>query len=350
MRRLFIFICASLLAATASAWADPIDKPVAIVKLYETDAISQSQFKVTVATMEKTVGRPMTSDEKMKLLDNLINEKLILQAANKEKILVSDTEVDQYKNQTKKMYEERLGRPMTDDEFKTMIVQTGYQWDTFLAEIKKMLMEQKYIKNHKGNLLSNIPDPTDKEIMDYFYKNQSKFVSPAIVRFKQIYINPNLLSTPAEKASAKKKAEAINREIKAGASFDNYWEVYDDSGRVKIGNLINGSLRRDDEKSIQAFGDDFFSAVFGLKKGEVSGVITSKLGYHIVMVLDKFPPKLLDIDDLIPPQNTMTVRNYIKAILGKANEQEALQKALEQIVTELKRTADIKKFPEYLNW
>ncbi|MBN2353955.1 MAG: SurA N-terminal domain-containing protein [Spirochaetales bacterium] len=353
MRRHPIIICVvlALFAAPNRAGADPIDKPVAIVKLYETEAISQSQLKITVAAMEKSIGRQLTTEEKLKLLDNLISEKLIIQAANKEKIHVTDTEVEQYKNQTKKLYEERLGRPMTDDEFRTMISQTGYQWDTFLAEIKKMLMEQKYIKNHKGNLLTNVPDPSDKEIMDYFYKNQSRlFVSPAIVRFKQIYINPNLLSTPAEKAKAKKKAEAINREIKAGASFDNYWQVYDDSGSTKIGNLINGSLRRDDEQSAKVFGDDFFNSVFTLKQGEVSGVISSKIGYHIVMVLEKFPPKLLDIDDLIPPQNSMTVRNYIKAILGKVKEQEALKKALDEIVADLEKTADIKKFPEYLNW
>jgi hypothetical protein len=58
----------------------------------------------------------------------------------------------------------------------------------------------------------------------------------------------------------------------------------------------------------------------------------------------------LALDDLIPPQNAMTVRNYIKALLAKVNEQKVIQKALEDLITELKKTADIKIFNEYLSW
>jgi parvulin-like peptidyl-prolyl isomerase len=353
VKRRSIFILISILGTALwaqTAQSDPIDRPVAIIKLYESEAITQSQFKNTVKAMEKTINRSITMDEKKQLLDNLINERLIVQAANKDKFTVTDAEINKYIDQTKKAYEQKLGRPMTDDEFKGMVTQTGYTWDMFNNEIKKVLLEQKYIQAKKGNILSNVPEPTDKEIMDYFYKYQSRFVSPEMVRYKQIFINPNQLSTPAEKESAKKKAQAIGREIKAGASFDNYWEVYDETGRIKIGSLINDTLRRDDEQKTGLYGDSFINAVFALKQGEVSDVISSKLGYHIVVVLERYPFKVLGIDELIPPQNTMTVRNYIKTLLSQMKEQEVMQKALEELVAELRKTADIQYFFDYLNW
>jgi peptidyl-prolyl cis-trans isomerase SurA len=347
-KQLIIFI--TLASLTGWAWADPIDRPVAMVKLYESDSITQSQFKTTVKTVEKSMNRTMTVDERKSLLDTLVNEKLIVQAATKEKFSVTDAEMNQYKDQTRKAYEQNLGRPMTDDEFKAMVQQTGYTWDTFMLEIRKLLLEQKYIKAKKGTTLANIPVPTDKEVTDYFSKYQSRFISPEMVRFKQIFINPALVATPAEKESAKKKAQSISREIKAGASFDNYWEVYDETGRIKIGSLINGALRRDDDKTEETFGSAFFNSVFSLKQGEVSDVLVSKAGYHVVAIIEKFPFKVLSIDELIPPQNSMTVRNYIKSILTKVKEQEVTAKALEELVTELRKTADIKIFTEYLSW
>jgi parvulin-like peptidyl-prolyl isomerase len=350
MKRYVFLLCILFLLLIQGVGADPIDRPVALIKLHESEAVTQGQLKKMVALMEKQLNRTVTLDEKKQILDQMINEKLLLQAANKERISVTDTEVDQFKEQTKQMYVQQLGRQLSDDEFKTLVEQSGYTWDNFIKDLRKGLLAQKYIKAKKSSSFDKVPGPTDKEVTDYFFNNQTKFVSPEMVRFKQIFINPALLATAADKENAKKKAQSIVREIKAGKSFDNYWEIFDDSGRVKIGSMTPGLLRRDDQKTKDAFGADFFNAVFSMKTGEISEVVSSKLGYHIVLVLEKIPFKVLGIDDLIPPQNAMTVRNYIKALLGKSKEQEAVQQALNDLIQELKRTADIKIFNEYLSW
>lgn len=348
-RHVFILIILFLLILQG-AGAEPIDRPVALVKLHESEAVTQGQLKKMVDMMEKQLKRPVTLDEKKQILDQMVNEKLLLQAANKERITVTDAEVNQFKDQTKQMYEQQLQRQLSDDEFKTIVEQTGYSWSNFLNDLRKGLLAQKYIKTKKGSTIGKAAPPTDKEINEYFFNNQTKFVSPEMVRFKQIIINPALLHTQSEKDSAKKKAQSIVREIKAGKSFDNYWEIFDDTGRVKIGSMSPGILRRDDEKMKTAIGPEFFNAVFSMKAGEVSDLITSKVGYHIVLVLEKIPFKVLSLDDLIPPQNAMTVRNYIKALLGKVKEQEVIQQALNDLINELKRSADIKIFTEYLSW
>jgi parvulin-like peptidyl-prolyl isomerase len=421
MKKNLIFFVLIFTFFVLNGWAQPIDPNVVDLKLHVSEAITQGQFRKTVEAMEKQMNRALGMDEKKQLLDHLINEKLLVQAAIKEKITVTDTEITQLKSQTKKLYEQQLGRAVADADFKTMVEQRGYTMDSFDQELRKQILGQKYIekllkqltanaqisvtdaeiqaeakklyeqqlgrvmKDEEFNILmkqmgaswstiesqvrneiliqkylkakkgfdpANIPAPTDQEVSDYYYANQQRFVSPEMRRFKQIYINPNLLATQAEKDSAKKKAQTIVREIRAGASFDNYWEIYDETGRYKIGTIIPGVLRRDDQKVMEAYGKDFFDAVFSLNTGAVSDLIVSKAGYHIIIVLEKIIFKVLGIDDPIPPQNVRTVRKYIKLdVLGKIKEQDARQKALNDLVQEeLRRNAVIKVHEEYLSW
>jgi len=333
-----------------SVSAQPIDRTVATVKLYESEVISQSQLRRTVETMEKQVKRALTLEEKKQILDQLINERLLIQAANKEKIFVTESEINNLKDQTKALYEQQLGKPMTNEEFKAYVEKTGYSWDAFLKELQKGLLAQKYVKNKKASQLANIGQPTDKEITDYYTANQHLFVSREMVRIKQIYINPNQLPTPAEKEQARKKALAIQKELKAGGSFDNYWEIYDDTGRIKIGGLMTTVLRRGDEPFVEAYGKEYIDAVFALNPGTISELITSKAGYHIVTVVEKIPFKVLSLDDLIPPANALTVRNYIRQLLAKLKEQEALQQALNEVVNDLRKLAEIKVYNENLVW
>lgn len=346
----FFVILFFLLVGTGLGWAQPIDRPAAMVKLYESEAVSQSQLKKMVERMEKSLGRVLTADEKRQVLDQMIDSILIMQAASKEKITATETEVSQVSDQQKTLYEQQLGKTMTAEEFRALLEKSGLTWDAFLKEIKQRLIMQKYIKQKKGAQLEAVSPPTDKEITDYYTANQHLFVSPEMVRFKQIFINPNILATQTERDLAKKKAQTILREIRAGGSFDNYWEIYDDAGRIKIGAMSPAILQRGNQKTQETYGLDFCNAVFSLAPGVVSEVITSKAGLHIILVLEKIPFKVLGLDDLIPPQNAMTVRTYLRTLLSQAKGQEALQKALDEIIKDLRRIAEVKIFEENLTW
>jgi len=348
MKMIILFLAVML--AAAGLFAQPIDRPVATVKYTESEVVSQSQFKQTVETLEQQYNRKLTIDEKKTLLDSLVAEILIIQAARKERITVADSEVQALQENYRKMYEQQYNKTLTEADFHALIEKTGYTWDSFTRELRKGLLARKYVMAKKGADLERVTPPSDKEVEDYYFVNQAKFVSPEMVRFKQIFINPNILSTQADKDAARKRAQAIVQEIKAGASFDNYWEVFDATGRVKIGSYMPGILRRDDANTRTAYGPELFDTIFTLKPNVVSDLITSKVGFHIVMVLEKIPFKVLALDDMIPPQNAMTVRSYIKSMLGQQKEQETVQKVLSDLVAELRRQAEVKIFEENLTW
>ena len=75
--------------------------------------------------------------------------------------------------------------------------------------------------------------------------------------------------------------------------------------------------------------------------GDVSGVLESNTGYHIVKVAVHTPGKLLSINDPVSPQDQTTVHDYIYQILLTRNSQIAASQALESLLAELRGEARI---------
>ncbi|HVO39156.1 MAG TPA: peptidyl-prolyl cis-trans isomerase, partial [Spirochaetia bacterium] len=101
---------------------------------------------------------------------------------------------------------------------------------------------------------------------------------------------------------------------------------------------------------IQLFGKDFFDDVFKLKQGDTSGVIQSNLGYHIVQVVSRSDARLLGIEDKIPPLYQLTLREYIRQNLTAQRQNDAVSAALNLIVADLKKQAEVKVFDDNLTW
>jgi peptidyl-prolyl cis-trans isomerase SurA len=87
-----------------------------------------------------------------------------------------------------------------------------------------------------------------------------------------------------------------------------------------------------------------------MKVNETSGVLQSSIGLHIIKITEKLPFRLLTLDDSIPPQNTSTVRQEISAQLVLRKQAEIYQKVLMDLLSELKKKAEIKIFEENLSW
>jgi parvulin-like peptidyl-prolyl isomerase len=202
----------------------------------------------------------------------------------------------------------------------------------------------------KKAFFDKIAPPTDAEIDDFYQTNKAAFVAPDMVRFQHIFIDTRNLPSKEEKDKARQRAEDIYRELRNGASFADLVVKYSDdrNSRYKGGDF--GYLRRDDQARKQLLGRDFFEAPFKMRVGDVSGVLASNIGFHIIKITEKIPFKLLGLDDPIPPQNTSTVRQQISAQLLQRKQGEYYQQALMELIGELKKKADIKIFEENLNW
>ena len=162
------------IALSASVFAQTTLQPIAEVKLSARAPITLGQLKTRVSALEKELGRKMTVEERKQTLDGLINEKLIVQAAEKDGIKIMDSEVNNYFNE---YVSSQLGKQVTEADFAQLIKEnTNMSLDEYmkaqngmtLAEFKNFLRTQltaqAYVMQKKQKELQSIASPSDDQI------------------------------------------------------------------------------------------------------------------------------------------------------------------------------------------
>ena len=148
--------------------------------------------------------------------------------------------------------------------------------------------------------------PSEKEIEEYYNRNRAtRFQQPQAVRLRHVFARAPSDADGAVKAGARSKAEAALKEARAGKDFAEVAKKYsDDPSAAKGGELgwvSPGQLLPALDK-----------AAFALKKGEVSGVLESPLGYHVFKVDDVKPEKNTSLKEATPE-----IVRAVKAERGK---------------------------------
>lgn len=340
------------MAGASVAFAQVIDRPAATVNLTQPQYISVSQLDQRVNQVEairRQAGLPIPADAKMQVLDSMIAEILIDQAATKAKISVTQTEINDVLAQQQRSAEVQLG-PITEQQFQTVVEQqTGLTWSEYLKQINKQLLEQKYITQEKQSVLNDIPTPTEQQIQEQYSQIATQLTNPEIIRFSQIYLDTRNLNA-ADKEKAQKLANKIYQEYENGqATFNQLVQEYTNDQAARYNGGDFGYLARNDARAVQLFGQHFMNELFALPVGQVSPPLQSNIGYHIVKVTEHYPPKLLTLSDPISPANKTTVREYISNMITQQEKAQAFQKAVNEIVAKLKKEADITIYKQNIN-
>jgi parvulin-like peptidyl-prolyl isomerase len=313
-------------------------KTAAQVMLTKTEPITIKEFQTALDVIKQQKGSNLTVDEKRLVLDRLIDQKLILQAADRDKVTVSVAEIDQQIGipQAKAQMAQQLGHQPTDVEFAAEFKkQSGVELAAYKEELRKQLLMKKYIES-KTPELKNLKQPTEKEINDFYELNREGLVRPATAYGSMIFIPFD----DASKSKAKTTAEGLIKTI--GSDSDKFDEVatrgQDPKSEYQAA-PFSCPRRAATEKQM---GTAFVDAAFNLKQGEVSKLIEANGAYCIIKITRRDPFKTLGLAD--PSEvNGMTIRDYIATGIYQQKMQEAMEKTYTSILKEL-RGAKTKPF------
>lgn len=244
-------------------------------------------------------GKKYIDLAKEQVLDQMINDRIQIKKAKELGITVSDEEVNAEVDKWKKLFN-------SDEKFIEFLESLKMEEGYFRENLKKDLM----ISKVKENLTQEV-QITDNELADYYGSH--------INLFQRVKASHILLDTEEE-------AKKILERVKAGEDFNALAKKYstDPSAADNSGNL--GYFRHGE--MVEAFEQ----AAFALKPGEISELVKSDYGYHIIKVEDKTVDKFEDVKDEL--RNTM--------ITDKKNEN------YNNILEEMKSNAKIEKFPKNL--
>lgn len=227
-------------------------------------------------------GEPGDHEEvlsyELNILNDLINKQVLLAHAAHAGITVSEAEVDTQIAQLKS--------PYTKKEFERRLKDRGLQESDLREEIRSGLTVDKLINK---DIESRISVP-DGEIAAYYEQNKSSFSVPETeYHLAQIEVTPgasgkapNLKNDDAKTpAMAKHKIQALYAQVRAGQDFAQIAQEYSEdpatsSSGGDMGFVPISSLDQDPQLA---------RVVKSLKVGQVSGILKSAHGYHIIKLL-----------------------------------------------------------------
>jgi hypothetical protein len=346
-------------AATVGAQVSDM-QPVATLTLYKTEAISVKQLRARIESLEKMSQHTLTRDERRQALDMMVDELLILQAANKDKLYVSDGEVNQELDRMRAGMNEQAKRQISDAEFAQAIKQmTNSDLTNFRTELKKQLIVHKYILNKKGDELKAVKPATDADIkIRYSDLRQSQRGMAMLTQEETLHFSAIvfLYSTDKERAKAQQAANKLSAEIGGSVTkFDEKSGIKSRDYRSADNGVIQKNAQTRDK-----VGAAFYNAIFALPYDQKSGAtqISKPLeitqgdqrGFYIVKITAKYPFKSpLGLDDTVVELGG-TVRQLLGQQIMQQRQQDATEKAIKDVIAPLRKTATVKIIDKNLDF
>ena len=336
-------------------FAAPVDSPAAVVNLIRVEIIPQRQLRQRFEETEEVriqARLPIPPQTEEQVLDAMIAEILIKQAAEREGISVTENEINTALESQRRSAESQLQQQgqlgtqerLSQDNFRElMIQQTRMSWEEIRESIRKQIIQQRYIAETKAELLEKVAPPDEEAIRERYRKIATRLVNPEIIRFNQIFIS-TVNKSQSQVDALRAKAEEAHRKLRQGGDFSALVTEYTDDPNSRYSGGDFGYLARDDARAEAYFGEEFFRQLFSLRENQVSEVLRSNIGFHIVKVREHIDAKILKLDDQLSPTNRMTVREYISRLLINERQQRLLQQAYAQVVEELRQEASVEIF------
>jgi peptidyl-prolyl cis-trans isomerase SurA len=242
-----------------------IDRIIAVVN---NDAITLAELQESIVSYraENAGRRSGPTDEELRqdFLNRLIDNRLQLQEAEREKITVDDVELNEEFLDRIKRYGAK-----NEEEFEKLLKTQGLTLDSIKKRLRDGLKVSKLVRR-KVMLRVSV---TEAEITGYLEENRSKLEVGLSFHARHILILPES-NTDAGWEAARIKADMLRTQLLDGADFAELARQHSRDATAKDGGDL-GTLKRGE------LAPDVESELLGLGAGEISRPVRSPLGFHV---------------------------------------------------------------------
>lgn len=248
------------------------------------------------------------------MIRSVASDYLVDSAIREYDITVSDDEVD-------KEFERAAESYGGIDKMMEILNQVGYTEDAYKDSLRSSMQTTKLREKVAG-----VEKPTDQEVVDYINENLDTYNDAR--RSENLLIKVDAEASDEDKQAAKDKAQEILDKINAGEiSFEDAVKEYsDDTASAKDG----GDVGYD---KLTSFVTEYQDALSALQKDQVSGIVETSYGYHIIKCTDVFkvdgavksidevPAKIKDyvVNTIVSSAETEAYDAWLKEYTDKAD-------------------------------
>lgn len=273
---ILIAVILNILLVSSVAFGEIVEKIAAIVN---NETILLSELEMAAESWRSSLVGISDPKEKMmkkheidlKVLNTLIEDKLLEQQIEEFKVDVGDKEVEEAIN--------RVMRQNNIPDIATLqmaLSRQGIEWDDYRSEVKRQLRKWKFINAKFSSRVKISDEEIDAEYKKQSVKNSKEYEYRASHILFRSVDEDNQKSKDAQKA----KAEAVLKRVRAGEDFGVLAREFSDGPTSKYAGDL-GYFR--EGVMVEAFED----AVKKLKVGEVSGVVKTPFGFHVIKLTDR---------------------------------------------------------------
>ena len=250
---------------------------------------------------------------KKQVLENLIARELLYQESQKKGIKVDPKEIDEQLTALK-------GRFPSEAEFKNALSRMNLTEADLRFQFERDLAIRKLLDGQIGDKVA----VSEKETRAYYDGNLETFKKPEQVRASHILIKVDPGADEAKKAEARTKIESLQTRLKKGEDFGALAKENSEGPSGPKGGDLGFFGRGQMVKP-------FEEAAFTMKPGQVSGMVETRFGYHLIMVTDRTPEGIHTYEE-------------VKDRLEQYLKQQKVQAAIAEYVETLKAQAKIERF------
>ncbi len=278
------------------------------VPIYEVDLEAATAIFIRDNAIDESLSDEERKKAREMVLEGLIGTELLSQKAKSVSIEVPRAELEAALSRARdgaggdEIANQMRMRRMTEDDVK--------------AQIEKNLTVQKFI----GEAILSTVQVDEADIKRFYDEHPDEMIRPEGVEASHLFVK-------SPKDSAQKKAEARRRidealaRIKAGEDFGEIARRYSDDASAEAGGFLGTIHRGQTMPAID-------KVAFSLEPGAVSDVIESELGWHLIKVIRRIGPGIMDYE-----QAKESIREFLK--------QQNSQQAVKQMVDSLRAQAKV---------
>ncbi len=279
-----LLLLVSVLGSGSAADAPPPDTDAIVAKV-GTTTIRNSEVEGMIDSYIPPGGfhGGVSSDKRREYrsqaIDILIEKELFYLAARERGYKATEEEINN-------LIEANIKRFPSKKAFEKEVSARGLTEERFRELVAREIVIGKFVSDE----ITGKSRYTDEELRDYYEKNIDKFKRPESMRVWHILVGVSPNSTEEEKAKRKERAEEAYAKVKKGDDFILLAEQYsDDAYRVKGGDL--GYIHKG------RLDPDLEVAAFRLKEGEISPIVETIYGFHIIKAGDRKPAETVPFDE-----------------------------------------------------
>jgi peptidyl-prolyl cis-trans isomerase C len=287
---------------------------VAIVngKEISREALNRELTLVTqrLKSQGQQIGKAQLDKMQGNVLDNMIDRELLYQDALKNGIKADDQAINAQLDKMKKNFP-------GDAEYQKALE----MMNTSEADLKANIAQSMVIQQLIESKITPKIQITDAQIKEFYDTHPELFQTPEQVKASHILIKADPSASEEDKAKARKKIGEVQEKLKKGEKFDDLAKEYSEGpSNTKGGDLGYFSQGQ----MVKPFED----AAFSMKKGEVSDIVVTRFGYHLIQVNDKKPESTTGYDE-------------VKAKIGDHLKQEKMIESVNAYIEKIKADAKI---------